>query len=102
MSEIKPKASAQNGSPVRSTGLFGAWTSRPHDRLRKYDNGTMFLLRLHTGAIHVCQLYGNLPDDESWKAKRLTDHKVIRLENLQCAEFMLLSPNDKLTHGDPR
>ena len=77
--------------PLVGRQLFGDWKPRPHDRLRKLANGTLFLLRLHTGAIHVCELVRNLPEDESWKARRLSDMKIVRLENLQRAEFILLS-----------
>lgn len=86
-------------APVRCSALFGDWKQRPHDKLRAHANGTLFLLRLHTGAIHLCELCGNLPEDESWKARRLSDCKIIRLENLQRAEFIALSPNEKLCDG---
>jgi hypothetical protein len=72
---------------------FRDWKPRPHDNLRGYPNGATFLLRLHTGAIHVCELYGNLPTDESWKARRLSDCKLIVLEKLQNAEFIPISLN---------
>jgi len=83
--------------PVRWSALLGDWKPRPHDKLRAYPDGTIFLLRLHTGAIHLCELCGNAPEDTSWKARRLSDGKIIRLENLQRAEFIALPPNAELS-----
>ncbi len=87
------KQEAASGAQVSCISLLDDWGTRPHDRLRKYPSGTSFLLRLHTGAVHVCELCGNMDSDQSWKARRLTDGKVIRLENLQRAEFILITSN---------
>jgi hypothetical protein len=38
-------------------------------------------------------IYGNLESDQSWKALRLTDLKVIRLEKQKRAEFIVLTPD---------
>ena len=93
MNEQPETLNVEGGAAVRCSALFGDWKPRPHDKLRAHPDGTMFLLRLHTGAIHLCELCGNLPEDESRKARRLSDCKIIRLENLQRAEFIVLSPN---------
>jgi len=82
-----------SGAQVPCISLLADWGTCPHDRLRKFPNGTPFLLRLHTGAVHVCELCGNMESDHSWKARRLTDGKIIRLENLQRAEFIVLTAN---------
>ena len=72
--------------------IVGAdWQPQPHVALRAYPNGATFLLR-HRYGIHLCRLIGNMPADQSWKAHRMTDGKIIRLERLTCAEFIALSP----------
>ena len=63
----------------------------PHIGLRGKPNGTLFLLRLRSGQIHFCALSGNLPDDISWKAQRLTDYNHVRLEKQKQARYFLLS-----------
>jgi hypothetical protein len=88
-----PEQDTASGAQVPSISLLADWCDRPHDRLRKFPNGTPFLLRLHTGSVHVCELCGNMDSDQSWKARRMTDGKYIRLENLQCAEFIVLKAN---------
>lgn len=97
MNEQPETLNVEGGAAVRCSALFGDWKPRPHDKLRECPNGTLFLLRVRTGAIHLCELCGNLSEDESWKARRLSDCKIIRLENLQGAEFIALSPNEKLS-----
>ena len=67
------------------------WQPQPHVALRAYPNGATFLLR-HRYGIHLCRLIGNMPADQSWKAHRMTDGKIIRLENLKRAEFIALAP----------
>ena len=86
-----------SGAQVPCISLLTGWSTRPHDRLRKQPNGTLFLLRLHTGAVHVCELCGNMESDQSWKARRLTDGKVIRVENLKRAKFILITANAVLS-----
>ena len=54
-----------SGAAVPCISLLADWATRPHDRLRKFPNGTPFLLRLRTGAVHVCELYGNMQSDQS-------------------------------------
>jgi len=66
------------------------WCTYPHKHLRKFPAGTLFLLRLRTGAVHVCELCRNLESDQSCKARRLTDGKIIRVENAHNAEFIVL------------
>ena len=70
----------------------GGWKARPYDKLRAHPHGTAFLLRVPPGRVHVCELCASLPEDDSCRALRLSDGKVIRLENLQRAEFILLCP----------
>jgi hypothetical protein len=62
---------------------LGEWVDKPHIRLRKYQNGTLFLLQAAQGAVHVCELVGNMEKDENWKAQRLSDLKIISLDNLR-------------------
>ena len=92
----------EGGAAIRCSALFGDWKPLPRDKLRTYPDETLFLLRLHTGTIHLCELVGNLPNDESRNARRLVDNKIIRLENLQRAEFIVLSPNAELYEGTPK
>lgn len=80
---------------ARCSILFGQWMLRPHEHLRTYKNGTLFLLRSRTGKIHLCELFGNLPTDESWKARRLSDGKILRLENQHRAECLVLTPGSR-------
>lgn len=67
----------------RISKLLGQWVEHPHLYLRRYPNGTPFLLLLKTGQIHLCELAGNMDSDESWKALRRTDLKIIRLEKFK-------------------
>jgi hypothetical protein len=72
---------------------IGNWINEPYKTLREYPNGTIFLLKMITGQIHICQLTGNIDTDQSWKAHRYSDRKTIRLENFKKAKaVILLSP----------
>jgi len=66
------------------------WISDPHIYLRNYPNGQVFLLKLRTGAIHACELTGNIPSDDSWKAQRLSDLRIFRLEKQTGAKVIVL------------
>lgn len=67
------------------------WESGAATRLRAFPNGTTFLHRHPCGEISVCELIGNLPVDQNWKAQNLCslqifyledDHQFIVIENL--------------------
>lgn len=51
-------------------------------QLARFPNNSTFLLHTRNGCVHVCRLVGNLPDDESIKAQRMSDGKIIRIERL--------------------
>lgn len=74
---------------------LGEWIDQPHKRLRTYPNGTLFLLRTAQGLVHLCSLSGNIESDDSWKAQRFTDCKVIRLETLRKGAMAFILSNRK-------
>lgn len=85
-----PMSPPPEGPAGRCAALFGPWQPRPHVYLRPCSIEAVFLLKLRSGAIHLCQLYGNLPTDRSLKALRFTDCHIFRLENLHGASCILL------------
>ncbi len=57
------------------------WSKEPPTvLLRKFPNGTLFLLKLRNQCIHVCRLVGNLPADEDWKFLDLSNYRTYCLE----------------------
>jgi len=75
---------------VEDVPALPAWREAPEEGLRGYPGGTLFLLRLRSGAVHVCDLYGNMEGDISLKARRLTDGAIIRLERQKRSSYILL------------
>lgn len=73
-----------------------SWIDDPGSRLRQHVNGTLFLLRLNNGRIHLCRLAGNLTTDISLKARRLDNGACIRLETKRAASFIVFDPDDKV------
>ena len=63
------------------------WTRLPYVCLRGRHNGTRFLLRTKGGVIAEYELYGNMQSDKSWKARRLHDSKIVRLEAMRDVTF---------------
>lgn len=68
---------------------MGEWLYPAYEKLRQYPNETIFLLD-SKGTVNVCALIGNLPKDESWKAQRFNDFRIIRLEKLKSASALVL------------
>ena len=56
-------------------------------------NQTVFILNTLHGHAHICKLTGNLPNDRSVKAQRMTDFKYIRLENVRVGAVVCILPN---------
>jgi len=76
---------------MNNTGdICEGWNALQTDKMKELPDGTPFLLRLKTGAIHVCELFGNMEGDASLKAIRLTDGKVISLEKVRNARFIII------------
>jgi hypothetical protein len=84
----------KTGNPALDS--LGEWIDKPHERLRKYSDGTVFILRTKYGTTHVCSLIGNMKTDHSWKAQRYTDGKIFRLtkRNAELAFILLKVVND--------
>lgn len=61
----------------------------------------MFLLKIRSGVVCVCELCGNLDDDESWKAQRLDTFKQINLSKIKGAEFILLTVSREASREAP-
>jgi len=64
------------------------WITNAKDKLKRYNNGTEFLLQIKNGTIHFCRLVGNIPEDDEVKAIRLSDTKYIKLNN--DSDFVIL------------
>lgn len=88
----EPPIVGYNGSETPTyDDLDRKWQPDPHVHLRRFPNGTLFLLKQpRKQGIHVCILCGNLKTDESWKAQRMSDFKYIRLEQLKGALFIVI------------
>lgn len=87
-------------TPHDTLDSLGEWIKSPHDNLRKYPNGTLFILRTAQGLYHLCTLSGNMESDQSWKALRHSDARYIRLENLRQGATALILSNAKLSHEE--
>lgn len=75
---------------------FNGWRELNAALLRemvRLPNQTVFILNTLVGHAHICQLSGNLPNDESVKAQRMTDFKYIRLENVRRGALVSILPN---------
>lgn len=75
---------------------FNEWRELNAALLRemvRLPNQTVFILNTLVGHAHICQLSGNLPNDESVKAQRMTDFKYIRLENVRRGALVSILPN---------
>ena len=71
---------------------IGDWRDNPNDRLRRYPDGTMFLLRTSHGRVDLCWLVGNMEGDENLTAQRLSDLKIVSLRKQRIGStFLVLS-----------
>lgn len=78
---------------IKELTELGEWIKLPHELLRSYPGGTLFVLRTAQGARHLCRFHGMLESDVSFRFQRLTDGKFQRLENLHGAKILILTPS---------
>ena len=81
---------------IKALETFNGWRELNAALLRemvRLPNQTVFILNTRLGYTHICKLTGNLPNDESVKAQRMTDFKYIRLENVRRGALVCILPN---------